>query len=108
MEGENRPHSEVFAEKGATWADKEAAAQLLEDSKSSVMAQWQAECGDIPVNRAEQSVKSQQRWKDYIVSCVEARKEANLAKIDLEVERMRFAEWNNREANARQEMKMMS
>ena len=50
------PWSEQYQIVGADWAEKEAAASLLEDCKSAVMAQRQAELGDIPVNRAEQIV----------------------------------------------------
>lgn len=108
MSLDNRPHSQRYAEAGHDWADKEAAAQILEDTKSATMAQWQAELGDIPVNRAEQIVKATPKWKEYVKNCVEARRQANLAKVKLEVIRMEWAEWNNSEANARQEMKMTS
>lgn len=91
---------------GEVWAEKEAAAQLLEDTKSAVMAQRQAALGDIPVNRAEQTVKASKDWSIHIEHIVNARKEANLAKIELEALRMEFTEWNNKEANARAEMKL--
>lgn len=106
MNGENRPYSEIFREAGEEWADREAAAQLLEDTKSAMMAQWQAELGDMPVNRAEQAVKAQTRWTELVESIVAARKAANLAKVNMEVCRMQFQEWSNKEANARIEMKM--
>lgn len=105
-DGENRPLSEIYAEAGERWAECEAAAALLEETKSAIMAQRQAMCGDIPVNRAEQMVKASPDWHDHIEKIVEARRIANLAKIELEVIRMRFNENVNREANARLEMKM--
>lgn len=106
MTGENRAWSEVFKEAADDWVDKEAAAQLLEDTKSSVMAQKQAMLGDIPVNRAEQIVKASAEWSDHIREIVAARKAANQAKMDLEVIRMKFAEWNNAEANHRTEARL--
>ena len=42
---------------GEDWADKESAAALLEDLKSSVLSQRAAALGDMAVNRAEQIVK---------------------------------------------------
>ena len=107
MEMENRPYSEIYRMAGEEWADLEAAAQLLEDSKSAVMAQWQTEYGDVPVNRAEQAVKSSARWRDYINDTVEARKRANKAKIYLESVKMRAMELHATEANQRTEMKIM-
>lgn len=106
MSGENRAWSEIFKEAADEWVDKEAAAQLLEDTKSSIMAQKQAMLGDIPVNRAEQIVKASQEWSRHIETIVSARKAANQAKMDLEVIRMKFAEWNNSEANHRTEARL--
>jgi hypothetical protein len=63
---DNRPFSEQFASAGEDWAEKEAAASLLEDAKSSVMAQRQTALGDIPVNRAEQIVKASPDWMEHI------------------------------------------
>ena len=106
MEGDNRSWADRYRHAGEEWADKESAAQLLEDCKSTVMAQRQTAFGDIPVNRAEQMVKASPDWEEYIRSAVEARHQANLAKIRLEAIKMSFAEFNNTEANNRIEMKM--
>lgn len=107
FDGTNEPSwADKYREAGEDWADKESAAQLLEDTKSSVMAQRQAALGDLPVNRAEQIVKASQDWYDHIVKIVEARKAANLAKVQLEVIKMKYNEWNNAEANARTEKRM--
>lgn len=100
------PFSERFRVAGEDWVDKESAAQLLEDTKSAIMAQKQAALGDLPVNRAEQIVKASPEWEIYLHKIVEARKEANLAKITMETERLRFMENQSREANARAEMKL--
>ncbi len=104
---DNLPWSEKFRLAGEDWADKEAAAQLLEDCKSATMAQRQTELGDIPVNRAEQIVKASKGWVDYIESTVEARKEANLAKIRLEAIRMKAMEYQAKEANQRTELRIL-
>lgn len=103
---DNRPFSELYAEAGEDWADKEAAAQLLEDCKSATMAQWCTEQGDIAVNKAEQLVKSSARWRSYIDDAVEARRVANRAKVRLESIKMRAMEWQAKEANHRIEMKL--
>lgn len=105
---DNRPFSEQFATAGKEWAEKESAASLLEDSKSAVMAQRQAMLGDLPVNRAEQIVKASPDWLEYIERTVEARREANHAKVHMEFLRMRFQEFMSTEANQRTEAKLMS
>lgn len=103
---DNRPYSEIYYDYGMDWADKEAAATLLEDSKSAVLAQWCAEQGDIAVNRAEQIVKGSSRWREYINDMIEARKAANKAKVRLESVKMRAMEWQAKEANQRVEMRL--
>ena len=103
---ENRPWSELYRQAGEDWADKEAAAQLLEDCKSATMAQWCAEQGDVPVNRAEQNVKASMRWRDYVEQTVEARRAANVAKVRLESIKMRAMEQQARDANLRAEMRL--
>ena len=106
MEGDNRSWADKYRHAGETWADLENAAQLLEDCKGVVMAQRQTAYGDIPVNRAEQAVKASPDWEEYVRSCVEARHQANLAKIRLEAIKMEFTEWNSQQANERAEFKM--
>lgn len=108
MVTDNLPWSEQFRIAGEDWAEKEAAASLLEDSKSAVMAQRQAMLGDMAVNKAEQIVKASPDWMEYIERTIEARKEANLAKVNMEMMRMKFTEWQNAEANQRTEARLLS
>lgn len=103
---DNRPLSQIYQQAAEEWVDKEAAADLLENMKSVVMAQRQSAMGDIPVNRAEQAVKSSPFWEKYVRDVAEARKQANLAKVKLEEIRMRHTEWVNGQANMRAEMKL--
>jgi len=107
FDGSNISWADRYREMGEDWADKEAAAQLLEDSKSAVMAQWQTELGDLPVNRAEQTVKASARWRGYIQDTVNARKAANLAKVRLEATKMKAMEYQAKEANQRTELRIL-
>ena len=100
------PFSERYRLAGVDWADKEAAANLLEETKTSIMAQKQSLLGDIPVNRAEQIVKASPDWMTHLETICEARKQANLAKVKMDTEKMRFYEMQSREANARSEMRL--
>ncbi len=102
----NLPLSEQFRVIAKKWVDADAAASMLEESKSSFLAQLMAGQGDMPVSRAEMNVKASQDWRDYIKSMVEAREKASLLKVQLEYIRMRFHEWQSHEATKRAEMKL--
>jgi|SRR5581483_990394 len=98
--------SEQFRLAAKDWVDKEYAASVLEETKSAVLSQRMAELGDVPVSHAERDVKASKEWAHWIKSMVEARKEANLAKVRMEWIRMRFSEQQSAEATARAEMKL--
>lgn len=104
---DNQSRSEAYAIAGHDWVSKDSAARLLEDTKTLIMAQKQAALGDMPVNRAEQTIKASPDWYDHVKKIVDARTIANEAKIEMEVAYMRFQEQNSHEANARLEMKMV-
>lgn len=103
----NAPPSEQYREAGEKWASLNAAADMLEEGKSAFLSQRMAQQGDMPVSKAELLVKSSQEWADYIKKSVRAREQANLAKVEMEFMRMRFAEWQAHDATQRQEMRMV-
>jgi hypothetical protein len=100
------PVSEKYRLAALEWVDLDHAARLLEDTKSSVLAQKMAELGDCPVSRAEATVKASADWREFVLSIVNARTEANRKKVEVEFLRMRFSEWQSHEANDRIERKM--
>jgi hypothetical protein len=100
------PKSEEFRIVAKKWADAEAAANLLEETKSAFLAKKMAAFGDMPVSRAEMSVKASEEWYDFIKTMVEAREKATLLKVQLEFIRMQFHEWQSMEATKRAEMKL--
>lgn len=102
----NLPWSEQFRVVAKQWTDAEAAASLLEDTKSAVLAERMTAYAGLAVNRAEQLVKSSPEWSDHIKKMVSARRQANLLKVQMEYLRMKFAEWNSEQANKRAEMKL--
>lgn len=89
------------------WVDLDAAARMLEETKTTIMAQKQAALGDIPVNRAEQMVKSSKDWHDHLASLVNARTEANKAKVHLKYLEMKYYERQGMDANRRAEVRML-
>lgn len=106
MGGSNKPLSEVYRICAKEWVEADAAANLLEETKSAVLSQHMAALGDMPVSKAELAVKSTAQWHQYLTEMVEARKKANLLKVKMEWLRMRFMEWNSENATRRAEMKL--
>lgn len=100
------PWSEHFRIAAKKWCDKDAAADLLEQTKSTVLSERMAALGDMAVSKAEMIVKASQEWREFVEAMVTARREANLAKLELEWIRMKFSELQSKEANARAERKM--
>jgi putative sterol carrier protein len=98
--------SEQFRLAAKDWVDKDSAANMLEETKSAVLSQRMAALGDMPVSKAEMAVKASQEWRDFIEGMVNARTAANLAKMKLEYIRMRFSEWQSKEATSRAEKRL--
>lgn len=106
MTQDNRPLSELFRLTAKEWVEADAAANLIEECKSATLSQKMADLGDVPVSRAEMTVKASPEWEDYITGMVEARKKANLLKVKLEWLRMRHTEAIGADATRRAEMKL--
>lgn len=102
----NHPLSEQYRIAAKEWVDAEAAASLLEDTKSAVLAQKMTALGDMPVSRAEMQIKASPEWTDHISKMIAARKHANWLKVKLEYLRMRASEWQSAEASKRAEMRL--
>lgn len=98
--------SEEYRIAAKDWVEKDAAANLLEETKSAFLADMMADLGDIPVSHAERQVKASDEWHKFIEDMVGARKASNLAKVKMEWIRMRFSERQSSEATARAEMKL--
>ena len=98
--------SEQFRIIAKKWVDADSAASMLEETKSAVLSKKMADLGDMPVSRAEMTVKASPEWHDFIRMMVEAREKASLLKVQLEYIRMRFHEWQSHEATKRAEMKL--
>ena len=106
----NEPYSEQFRVVAKRWVDADAAATLLEDTKSALLSERvqnliRSEPG-MAINRAEAAVKASDEWKDWIGEMVEARKKANLLKVQMEYLRMKSGEQASYEATKRAEMKL--
>jgi len=105
-DNEDRLWSERYREAAETWVQLDAAANLLEECKSSVLAQRMSALGDIPVSHAERTVKASDEWHDYVTKMVKAREAANLAKVKTDFIKMRAMEEQSANANKRAEMRL--
>jgi hypothetical protein len=67
---------------GEEWADKEAAADLLEQTRRNVRAEIMRQSNESSVAAAEAHAESSIRYKEHVVSMVEARRIANRAHVN--------------------------
>ena len=102
----NEPLSEQYRIVAKSWVEAEAAASVLEDTKSAVLSQQMLALGEMPVSKAEMLTKANPEWVEHIKKIVEARAEANLLKVQLEYIKMKSGEQASFEATRRAEMKL--
>jgi putative sterol carrier protein len=103
---DDRPLSEKYRLVAKQWVQADAAARILEETKSAVLAQRMAALGDKPAAHAERDVKASPEWSDFITGMVDARTAANLARVKLKYIEMKAAEQQSKEATKRAEMKL--
>ena len=106
LPGDNQQLSEQFRLAALEWVKLDAAARLLEETKSTQLAQRVKALGDMPVTSAERDVKATAEWEADIRNMVEARTKANKAKVQLKWIEMRFSEQQSFEASKRAEMRL--
>ena len=102
----NAPISEQCRLASLKWVKANAAADLLEETKSAVLSQRMAKLGDVPVSHAERAVKSSPEWQEHIEKIVDARREANELKVEAEFLKMKFYENQSFEASKRVEARL--
>ena len=70
----------ALLEAGEEWTDKEAAAELLEETRKTVLAELMAQAGGSAAER-ERVALAQPAYKLHLTNMVAARKEANRARV---------------------------
>jgi hypothetical protein len=70
-----------IVQRGELWADCNAAADLLEETKGTLLAKITKEHLDLPAWKAEAMAKADPRYEEHIKSMVDARRLANLARV---------------------------
>ena len=101
-----RPISEQFRVVAKQWVDADAAASLLEDTRQSVFSQLVLNSTDTSIARAEHTARASAPYREHIELQTEARRHANLLKVQMRFIEMKFSEWTSADANARREMQM--
>ncbi len=102
----NEPISEQYRIVAKRWVEAEAAASILEDTKSAVLSQQMLALGEMPVSKAEMLTKANPEWTEHVKKITEARAAANLLKVQLEYLRMKSGEQASAEASKRAEMRL--
>lgn len=86
-------------------ADAEAAASILEESRTSVLAERVGSLlradPKMSIARAETEVKASIAWHDYIEAMVRARTKANKLRVERDYIRMKFQVWISETADHR-------
>jgi hypothetical protein len=94
---------------GTKWADAHAEAEMLEEAKKCVLAtitlHYISDGGTKAA--AEVQAYASQEYQDHVKKMVEARRKANLAKIELESVKTHLNLTRTYEASRREEMKLL-
>ena len=106
MPDSERPLCEQFRIVAKRWVDADAAASLLEETKSACMSQRQLALGEMPVSRSEMLVKASDDWHEHLAKIVAARAAANMLKVNMEYLRMVERQADRDDWNQRSERKM--
>jgi hypothetical protein len=105
-----RPLSEQFRLVALQYADADAAASLLEETKSATVSHLigQLIAGDPKLSeaRAERTVKGSAQWREYVETMCASRARANRLRLQLEYIRIKVSEWQSHEANSRHEARL--
>jgi hypothetical protein len=101
---------------GEDWADKDAAASSLEETKRTLLAALAMEHASVPTasgkplpqTHAESRALSDARYKEHLERMVQARRQANRARVRYDLGRMKLELMRSWLATARSEMRMGS
>lgn len=101
----NKIYSNLIAS-GNDWADKEAAASLLEESRKTVLADLINQCQESSMAAREQRALGDERYKTHITRMVEARREATKARVNYDAQKVLGELRRTEQSNLRAEMNL--
>ena len=97
---------ERLAEVGEEWADKDAAANLLEETKSVLLAELMLAADGTSKADREMHAKANAAYRLHITNMVTARKDANRARVRFETGKMWAELRRSQESTRREEMRI--
>lgn len=98
---------EALVRAGDDWADKDAAANLLEEAKKSVLAEVKLSSADLKSEAAKESVAlASDTYRKHVASMIEARKQANRARVRYDAAKVLAEMRRSEESTRRAEMTM--
>src|SRR5512139_389183 len=105
--GSNLPLSEQYRIVAKQWVDQDNAATILEETKSSVLAEMKAELikadPNLADNAADRMVRATKEWREWVINMVNQRTMANRLRMQLKYIEMRHSEHQSFEATKRAE-----
>lgn len=102
------PHTlhQRLVDLGEDWADKDAAASLLEETRKSILAELARQAEGKSVAERETNALATEAYQEHLAEMVEARRVANRAKVNYDAARAWIDITRTVEATKRQEMRM--
>lgn len=91
---------------GEEWADAEAAAELLEETKKSVLAKLMSESDGTSAAAKEMYALADPKYREFVSGMVTARKTANKARVRYDSARVLAELRRSQESTKRAEMTM--
>lgn len=100
--------TERIVQRGKAWADREHAASLLEETRKTVRAQFASEHSEKAgsVAKAEMMAEADPRYREHVIAMVDARKEANIAKVNYDAGKIYAELVRTEQATLRAEMNL--
>lgn len=90
---------------GEAWADANAAAELLEETKCILVSQLMSETEGSSIAAREAAARRNPKYEEHIKSMVEARRRANRMRARHEAMKINAEMWRTEQANERAAMR---
>ncbi len=79
----NEPLSEQFRIVAKQWVEADAAASVLEETKSAVLSQRMLALGEMTVSKAEMTVKGSPEWTEHVTRLLRREKRQTFLRSSL-------------------------
>jgi hypothetical protein len=97
---------DALVKAGEDWADKQAAADLLEETRKSVLAKLMIDAAAMTQGAKEMQALADPAYTDFVAGMVQARKAANKARVRYDSAKVLAELRRSQEATRRSEMNL--